>query len=258
MILDEIVCSTKKRVAERKSAASIGKLEQVAGKQISPRNFTAALSRGRFHTSPYLIAEVKRASPSKGLLAPNMDAAALAGIYERCGAAAVSVLTEPEYFRGSLADLESVRAAIGLPILRKDFILDPYQVYEARAHGADAVLLIVAILSRGELRSLLETAHSLGMTALVEIHDREELEQALALDPEIIGINNRHLADFSVSLETTIQLRPLVPGLVVSESGIHTRDDVVKLKNAGVDAILVGEALVGSADPARKIRELLG
>jgi indole-3-glycerol phosphate synthase len=254
MIVDEIVGSTKKLVAERKSEVPIGKLASIAGKQSPPRNFTAALDGSDIK----LIAEVKRASPSKGLLAPNMNAAALAGIYERCGAAAVSVLTEPEYFRGSLADLESVRAAVGLPVLRKDFILDPYQVYEARAHGADAVLLIVAILSAGELWSLLEIVHSLGMAALVEVHDREELEQALAVDPEIIGINNRRLADFSVSLETTMQLRPLVPGLVVSESGIHTRDDVVKLKDAGVDAILVGEALVSSADPAGKIRELLG
>lgn len=253
MILDKIVASTKKLVAERKSEVSIGKLEGIAGKQVPPRNFTAALG------GPIkLIAEVKRASPLKGLLAPNINAAALARTYEKAGAAAVSVLTEPQYFRGSLADLKSVRAAVGLPVLCKDFILDPYQVYEARAHGADAVLLIVAILSAGELWSLLEIVHSLGMAALVEVHDREELEQALAVDPEIIGINNRRLADFSVSLETTMQLRPLVPGLVVSESGIHTRDDVVKLKDAGVDAILVGEALVKSADPARKIRELLG
>jgi indole-3-glycerol phosphate synthase len=254
MILDEIVGSTKKLVAERKSEVPIGKLESIARKQNPPRNFTAALGG----SDVKLIAEVKRASPSKGLLAPNIDVAALARTYEEAGATAVSVLTEPEYFRGSLADLESVRAAVGLPVLRKDFILEPYQVYEARAHGADAVLLIVTILSAGELRSLLEIVHSLGMAALVEIHDREELEQALVVDPEIIGINNRHLADFSVSLETTMQLRPLVPGLVVSESGIHTRDDVVKLKDAGVDAILVGEALVSSADPAGKIRELLG
>jgi indole-3-glycerol phosphate synthase len=264
MILDKIVASTKKLVAKRKSEVSISNLESIAGKQIPPRDFAAALRcRGRFETRPYclsLIAEVKRASPSRGLLAPNIDAAALARTYEEAGAAAVSVLTEPEYFKGSLADLESVRAAVGLPILRKDFILDPYQVYEARAHGADAVLLIVAILSAGELRSLLKIAHSLGMTALIEIHDREELEQALALEPEIIGINNRHLADFSVRLETTMQLCPLVPGdkIIVSESGISTRDEVKTLEEIGVDAILVGEALVSSADPTRKIRELLG
>ncbi|MCL0064433.1 indole-3-glycerol phosphate synthase TrpC [Dehalococcoidia bacterium] len=254
MILDEIVATTKKLLAERKSRVSLAELEQAARDQTAPRDFTAALGGSNIK----LIAEVKRASPSKGLLAPNIDAAAFARAYEEAGAAAVSVLTESEYFRGSLADLESVRAAVSLPILRKDFILDPYQVYEARAHGADAVLLIVAILGAGKLRHLLETVHSLGMTALVEIHDREELEQALAVDPEIIGINNRNLANFSVSLETTLELRPLVPGLVVSESGIHTRDDVVKLEDAGVDAILVGEALVSSPDPARKIRELLG
>jgi len=255
MILDEIVASTKRVIAKRKSRVSLAELEQAARDQTAPRDFIAALGGSNIK----LIAEVKRASPSKGLLAPNMDAAALARTYERCGAAAVSVLTEPEYFRGSLADLESVRAAVCLPILRKDFILDPYQVYEARAHGADAVLLIVAIISPGELRSLLKTAHSLGMTALVEVHDREELEQALAVDPKIIGINNRHLADFSVSLETTVQLRPLVPEdkLVVSESGIHTRHDVKTLEDIGIDAVLVGEALVRSADPARKIGELL-
>jgi len=195
-----------------------------------------------------------------GLIAANIDAAALARTYEEAGAAAVSVLTESEYFRGSLADLEAVRAAVALPVLRKDFIVDSYQVYEARAHGADAVLLIVAILLPGELCKLLQTAHSLGMAALVEVHDREELGQALAVNPKVIGINNRNLADFSLSLETTVELRPLVPPdkIIVSESGIHTRDDVRILEDIGVNAILVGESLVRSADPARKIRELLG
>jgi indole-3-glycerol phosphate synthase len=256
MILDQIVASTKRLIGERKSRMCLAELEQAAREQAPPRDFTAALGGSKIK----LIAEVKRASPSKGLLAPNIDTAALARTYQQAGAAAVSVLTEPEYFKSSLADLESVRAAVGLPILRKDFILDPYQVYEARAHGADAVLLIVAILSVGELRSLLDAAHSLGMVALVEVHDREELEQALAVDPKLIGINNRHLEDFSISLETTMQLCPLVPGdkIIVSESGISTRDEVKTLEEIGVDAILVGEALVSSADPAGKIRELLG
>jgi len=256
MILDEIVASTKKLLVERKSRTPIEMIEHAAAKQAPPRDFAEAL-RGQ---NIKLIAEVKRASPSKGLLAPNLDAASMAGTYEKSGAAAISVLTEPEYFKSSLADLEAVRAAVNLPILRKDFIVDPYQVYEARASGADAVLLIAAILSADEMRSLLETVHSLGMKALVEVHNREELEQALALDPKVIGINNRNLADFSVGLETTMELSPLIPEgkVIVSESGIHTRDDVKKLEGAGVNAILVGEALVNSADPAVKIKELLG
>jgi indole-3-glycerol phosphate synthase len=170
------------------------------------------------------------------------------------------VLTEPDYFRGSLADLEAARVEVKLPVLCKDFIIDRYQICRARAHGADAVLLITAILTKRELGALLETARSLGMTAIVEVHDRDELVKALKLSPRIIGINNRNLADFSVDLDTTLSLRPLIPPevLVVSESGIHTRDDVLTLEKADVDAILVGESLVTSPDPAAKIAELLG
>jgi len=256
MILDELVASTKKLLAERKARLPIAEVEQAAAKQAPPRDFAEAL-RGQ---NIKLIAEVKRASPSKRLLALNLDAALMAGIYEKSGATAISVLTESEYFKGSLADLEAVRVTVDLPILRKDFIVDPYQVYEARASGADALLLIAAILSSDEMRSLLEMVHSLGMKALVEVHNRGELEQALAIDPMIIGINNRNLADFSVKLETTLELHALIPKgkVIVSESGIHTRDDVKKLEGVGVNAILVGEALVTSADPALKIRELLG
>jgi indole-3-glycerol phosphate synthase len=170
------------------------------------------------------------------------------------------VLTEPDYFWGSFADLEAARTEVKLPLLCKDFIIDRYQIYKARAHGADAVLLIAAILTKLELRALLETTHSLGMTAIVEVHNRDELAKALKLSPGIIGINNRNLANFSIDLETTLSLRPLIPQevVVVSESGIHTRDDVLTLQKAGVDAILVGEALVTSPDPAAKINELLG
>jgi indole-3-glycerol phosphate synthase len=256
MILDEIVASTKKLIAERKSRTPIAEIKRAAAERSLPRDFAAAL-RGQ---NIKLIAEVKRASPSKGMLASNLDAASLARTYEKSDAAAISVLTESEYFRGSLADLEAVRAAVNLPTLRKDFIVDPYQIYEARACGADAVLLIVAILSPDELRNLLQTVHSLGMKALVEVHSRQELEPAMVLDPEVIGINNRNLADFSVKLETTLELHCLIPKgkVIVSESGIHTRNDVKKLESAGVNAILVGEALVSSADSAAKIRELLG
>ena len=170
------------------------------------------------------------------------------------------MLTESEYFLGSFADLETVRMQVDLPLLCKDFIVDRYQIYEARAYGADAILLIPAILTQLELKALLETAHSLGMAALVEVHNRDELMKALRVSPRIIGINNRNLEDFSVDLETTTKLRHLIPSgvVVVSESGIHSRDDVLTLQEAGINAILVGEALVTSADPAAKMAEFLG
>lgn len=231
-------------------------IKRVVAHLDQPRDFSGALKGEGIK----LIAEVKRASPSKGLLRPDLDASALACIYGGSGAAAISVLTESDYFRGGFADLEATRREVDLPLLCKDFIVDRYQIYEARAHGADAVLLIVAILAQDELKLLLETAHSLGMAALVEVHNRDELLRALKLSPRIIGINNRNLADFSVDLETTLSLRPVIPPsfVVVSESGIHTRDHVVSLQKAGVDAILVSEALVTSTDPAVKIGELLG
>jgi indole-3-glycerol phosphate synthase len=170
------------------------------------------------------------------------------------------VLTETKYFQGSFADLEAIRSKVDLPLLCKDFVIDSYQIYQARAYGADAVLLIAAILNQRELRTLMETAHSLRMTALVEVHNNNELERALEVSSQIIGINNRNLADFSVDLKTTLSLKPLIPEeiVVVSESGIHTREDVMRLQRAGVNAILVGEALVTSSDPAAKIDELLG
>lgn len=256
MILDEIVASTKKLLEERKSKVPLPMVEREAAKQNPPQNFVSAL-KGQ---SIKLIAEVKRASPSKGLLASNLDAASLVQTYEKAGATAISVLTENKYFKGSLSDLKLFRGKVKLPILCKDFIFDPYQIYEARAYGADAILLIAAVLSRSEIKKLLETAHSLGMEALVEVHSQGELEQALKLNPEVIGINNRNLADFNVDLETTANLRPFIPEdkVVVSESGIRTREDVKKVERAGVNAILVGEVLVKSAAPAAKIRELLG
>lgn len=256
MILEQIVNSTRKSVAERKSRKSLADLEKTIRGQPSSKDFAAALQGD----STKLIAEIKRASPSKGLLCPNLDAASLARTYSRSGAAAISVLTELDHFQGSFADLEVVRSAVGLPLLCKDFIVDQYQTYEARAHGADAILLIAAILTQHELKVLLETTRSLGMVALVEVHNRYELTRILKLSPEIIGINNRNLTDFSVDLETTLKLHPLIPEdvLVISESGIRTHDNVLRLREAGVNAILVGEALVTSTDPAAKINELLG
>ena len=255
-MLNQIVESTRQSLEQQKSQTPLAGIKRAIGYQDAPRDFANAL-RGQ---NISLIAEVKRASPSKGLLCQNLVASSLARIYSQSGAAAISVLTEPDYFWGSFADLESARTEVKLPVLCKDFIIDRYQIYKARAHGADAVLLIAAILTRYELRILLETTHSLGMTALIEVHNRDELAKALKLTPRIIGVNNRNLADFSVDLETTLSLRPLIPPevVVVSESGIHTRDDVLSLQEAGVNAILVGEALVTSPKPAAKIKELLG
>ena len=256
MILNQIVESTRKSLAQQKSQTPLAAVKRAIGYQDLPRDFTNALKGQNIS----LIAEVKRASPSKGLLCLNLAASSLARIYSQSGAAAISVLTEQDYFWGSFADLETARVEVKLPLLCKDFIVDRYQIYKARAHGADAVVLIAAILTRYELGILLETAHSLGMTALIEVHNRDELAKALKLSPRIIGINNRNLADFSVDLKTTLSLRPLIPPevVVVSESGIHTRDDVLSMQKAGVDAILVGEALVTSPKPAAKINELLG
>jgi indole-3-glycerol phosphate synthase len=210
------------------------------------------------------IAEVKRSSPSKGVLRADLDPVTLSREYETNGAAAVSVLTDEHYFRGSLDDLRVVRQSIGLPVLRKDFFLDPYQVYQARAAGADAVLLIVAALEDGALLALLRLIEELGMAALIEVHNAAELGRVLATglgdDRCIVGVNNRDLRTFEVDLATSERLRPLVPAeiLMVSESGISNRADVARLAAAGVDAILVGEALVRAKDVGEKVQELSG
>ena len=256
MILDEIVATTRRLLEDRKAERPLSQLDCVCMNQQPPRDAIAVLNKPGIS----LIAEIKRASPSKGPLAPDLDAVSLAQTYEKSGASAISVLTETEYFKGSTSDLEAIREVVDVPILRKDFIVDPYQVWEARAIGTDLVLLIAAALPMGELARLNQAIEGLAMTALIEVHNRRELEQVLELNPKIIGINNRNLADFSVSLETTITLHYLIPKdmIVVSESGIHTRKDVKRLEDIGVNAILVGEALVKSTDPAAKIQELLG
>ena len=228
-----------------------------------PRDFVAALRAGK---RVALIAEVKKASPSKGLLRHKFDPQALAAAYANHGAAAISVLTDARYFQGQLAHLTGVRAGLAqtgkrnIPLLRKDFIFHPYQVYEARAAGADALLLITAVLNDKELAELLGLTHSLGMTALIEVRDRAELERVLPLRPRLIGVNNRDLRDFSVDLNTCLQLRPHVPPGIcfVAESGIRTAPDVARVAEAGVDAILVGEALVKSKDVGPKVKALAG
>jgi indole-3-glycerol phosphate synthase len=256
MFLERIVAATQKRVAESKRS-QLGSLpEELERLPGSPQAFDGAL-QGK---GVKLIAEIKRASPSRGWLRPALEVPALVDKYMRGGAAAISVLTEPEFFRGSLEDLRAARQATDLPLLCKDFILDPFQIYQARAYGADAVLLIAAILSLPELSLLIQVAHSLGMAALVEVHNEEEARKALAAEAALIGINNRDLRDFSVTLETTLRIRPLIPSAVpvVSESGIRSREDVLALQEVGVNAILVGESLVTAPDPVAKIKELLG
>lgn len=249
--LDRIVAH-KRRTSEFR-ATTREQLEQRAA-QIARRDFTAAL-RGAV---PAIIAEIKRASPSRGPLAPRADAVRMAAAYARGGAAALSVLTEPEHFGGSLADLEQARAATSLPVLRKDFTLDEYDVAEAAAHGADAILLIAAILSVEKLRRLREYAESLGMAALVEVHDAQELTAALDSGARIVGVNNRDLRTLEVRLETSLELAAHIPDstLKVSESGIHSPADLRRLREAGYDAFLVGEHLMQAADPEAALREL--
>jgi indole-3-glycerol phosphate synthase len=259
--LDEIVALRRKDIEPEMRRQPLEQMRRLAADAPAPQDFPAALRNGRQPGAPALIAEIKRASPSRGDLAPDLDPAALAARYCANGAAAISVLTETRHFKGSLQDLRAVKAAgLGIPVLRKDFIIEDWQVYEARQAGADAVLLIATCLEPARLSALHKLAESLGMAALVEIHDRRELDVALACRPSLIGINNRNLASFEVSLETVERLRPLVPmGItVVAESGIHNRADVDRVQAAGVDAILVGEALVTAGDVDARVRLLAG
>ena len=256
MILDRIVATVRQGLAERKQHTPLEELEGRVEKCAPCRDFRGALQGEGIH----LIAEIKRASPSRGWSRFALNAAEAAANYTRGGAAAISVLTEPDWFKGSLADLTAARRATHLPLLCKDFVVDPYQVYEARGRGADAVLLITAVLSPSDLRLLIEVARGLGMTPLVEVHTESELEAGLKAEADVIGINNRNLADFSVDLGTTMRLRPLIPPeiVVISESGIKSHADVYALQSAGVDAVLVGETLVFNFDSAAKLKELRG
>ena len=248
----------EERVREARARRSTAALEALAGKRPAPKDFAGALRR-RDGGPVRLIAEVKKASPSAGSIRegdPLFFARAMAG----GGAAAISVLTEERYFKGSLDDLARIAAGVPVPVMRKDFLVDPYQLLEARAAGASAALLIVAMLSDAELATMLREAAALGLAALVEVHDRPELERALAAGAGIVGINNRNLQTLKVDTETTYALRALVPAgtIVVSESGQRTRADLDRLAAAGVDAVLIGEAIMRAEDVEGKVRELLG
>ncbi len=257
-ILEEIFAHKRSEVAAAKKRTPIATLEAAAAARPAPPDFAAAL-RDASRPAPRLIAELKRRSPSRGLLRPDFDLPGLARAYANHGAAAISVLTDNAYFGGSLAALQqTAELNLALPLLRKDFIFDPYQALEARAAGAAALLLIVAMLPAATLRALLEVTHSLGMKALVEAHTADEVRQALDCGAQIIGVNNRDLRTFQVRLETCLELRPLIPAgvVMVAESGIHTREDVSRLAAAGVDAMLIGEALITAPDVRAKMLEL--
>ena len=257
-ILDRIVADKRDELAAAKAIEPIGDLKRLVADAPATRSLEQAISKPGIG----LIAEVKKASPSRGLLRPDFDPEALAQTYAEAGATAISVLTDKKHFQGSLHHLRGIREALpdGPPLLRKDFLFEEYQLYEARRAGADAVLFITAILERALLSELIAVSRSLGMDSLVEVHDEPELQRALTAGAEIIGVNNRDLRTFDVDLSTTERLAPLVPAgrIVVAESGIFSRDDIRRLAACGVHAVLIGEALVTEPDPRAKIQELFG
>ncbi len=254
MYLDKIL--HQRRASDRypASAEQVTAWMKMVAAAEPPRGFAQALREASF---PTVISEFKRASPSKGVLNADMDPVEQARRYEAGGASALSVLTEPHHFRGSLVDLQRARAAVSLPVLRKDFLLQPWELFEARAHDADAVLLIAAALERETLAEMLTLTHSLGMDALVEVHDQAELDWVLEVEPRIVGINNRNLKTFEVDLETTSRLAERVPEgvLTVSESGFESQSQLLRFRNR-VDAFLIGESLVTSGDPEGALRRL--
>ena len=257
MILDRIVSDNLRELDDKKRRLPIEELQRLASEQSPAINLASAL-RGK---GIRLIAEVKKASPSRGVIRTDFDPVEIAKIYAANGAAAISVLTEANHFQGSLDHLKSIRKALSnkVPLLRKDFVVDPYQVYESRAYGADSLLLIVAILEPEMVHELLQLGHELNMSCLIEVHNEAEVEIALKSGAKIIGINNRDLNTFGVDITTTTRLRPLIPPdrIVVSESGIKEPADIEKLRQLGVNAVLIGEALMSASNIAAKIRELL-
>ncbi len=257
-ILQQILATKRDELIQRKRRVALSKIREMAESQTPPLDFRGALERQVASAQPAVIAEIKKASPSQGVIRETFDPREIAASYAKGGATCLSVLTDKHYFQGSEAYLELAKQAAGLPTLRKDFLIDPYQVYEARAIQADAILLIVAALDRAQLKDLSQLAAELSLAVLVEVHDAYELEQAVSLDGVMLGINNRNLRTFEVCLENTLNLLPLIPKgrLVVTESGIHTPEDVARMRASGVHAFLVGEAFMRAEDPGACLRRL--
>ncbi|MDD5383000.1 MAG: indole-3-glycerol phosphate synthase TrpC [Candidatus Margulisbacteria bacterium] len=258
MILDDIISDKQQEVTALKAYFAGKDLDNIIVQLPVPRDFLKAFHKGRFS----LIAELKKASPSAGVIREKFEPITLAKTYEESGATAISVLTDKKYFQGKLGYLKAAKDSTTIPILRKDFIIDEAQLYESRIAGADGVLLIARVLNDNELERLLKLARKLGMEAVVEVHNADEVKRALKIDAKIVGINNRDLDTFKVDLNITLGLVKQYPGLkeriVISESGIETRDDILRLKQAGVDGVLIGEALMKSNNIPAKIGELLG
>jgi indole-3-glycerol phosphate synthase len=260
-ILKQILHDKAEEVAERRRGCPLAELQRMVQDLPPARDFLAVLRHKapELAARPRVIAEVKKASPSRGVIRPDFDPVAIARAYADNGAAALSILTDTKYFQGELGFLERVHKAVSLPLLRKDFTVDAYQVYESRLAHADALLLIVAALEHSRLEDLFSLTHELGMTALIEVHSIEELERCLPLRPRLVGVNNRDLRTFHTELDTTLRLLPAMPSevVVVSESGINTGADIAHLRTHGVHAFLIGEALMRAPDPGLKLREFL-
>ncbi|MBA6414081.1 indole-3-glycerol phosphate synthase TrpC [Parahaliea sp. F7430] len=259
-ILRKILARKAEEVRQRRSRESLAQLESRISEQSAPRGFATALSQRVAAAEAAVIAEIKKASPSKGVIRENFQPPEIATSYEKGGAACLSVLTDVDFFQGADSYLQQARAATNLPVIRKDFTVDPYQVVEARAIGADAILLIVAALEDAQMHELSQTAQEYGLDVLVEVHDRAELERALELPTPLVGINNRDLHSFDTSLQTTLDLLQHIPDdrVVITESGIHTIADVDLMREQGVHAFLVGEAFMRAPEPGEKLRELFG
>lgn len=256
MILDKIIENKRSEVERTKKSKPLDSLKSELQNLDSTKSFYESISPDG---STKVIAEIKRASPSKGVLRSAFDPVEISKSYASGGASAISVLTDSRFFKGTLNHLRNVRSSVEIPLLRKDFIIDPYQVYESRFYGADAILLIVAALDSTVLRELLELAHSLEMDALVEIHDERELVKAIEAGSKIIGINNRDLKTFDVSLETSLRLCKLIPSekIIISESGIGSSEDIKRLRSAGISVLLIGETFMRASEPGEELRKLL-